>query len=541
MSEVELESEMEWEEDTPFLAHDEREQADAGIEPEAAPTHGQPREPLPTRPLIRAAPWQAKTPGTIVFLAAVMKFCITSSGMLLLIPVYRLLEDALCHVYYEDDSYDIIDEMKCKVDDVQSRLASLIGWCGLFNSVMTLLVTFPYGMLADRIGRKPTAVLAYVGLAISFSFTPLMFGVFQDTLRRNPYIIMTASLWILLGGGVPVLLNTLYAVAADVSTEQQKAASFLYLTFGATLGGLIGPLLAGVLMTNFGPWVPVYVALTVTPFMLCVFFFIPETLNVETRTLRNKDQTFAQAFKEHVGKGLDDLMHSVDMIKNINIPLLLLTFFFQSARFAAYTSVLAQYISKHFGWKLAETSLLLSPLGVLNLIILVALPKLSEILVSRRFKFTVFGKDLFLTQASTFLIILGALIEAFSHNVILFLFGLFIGTFGAADSPLARATVSHYVDAKSISKLYALIGMMEVSGSFIAGPVLAKLFNIGLERKGIFIGLPWFYMAFLCGIAFMALLFVRPPPGNKGAGDETFHREPGVVNESTTEDPLCPE
>lgn len=137
MSEVELESEMEWEEDAPFLTHDEREQADAGIEPETTPTHEQPDEPLPTRPLIRAAPWQAKTPGTIVFLAAVMKFCITSSGMLLLIPVYRLIEDALCHVHYEDDSYDIIDEMKCKVDDVQSRLASLIGWCGLFNSVMS--------------------------------------------------------------------------------------------------------------------------------------------------------------------------------------------------------------------------------------------------------------------------------------------------------------------------------------------------------------------------------------------------------------------
>jgi MFS family permease len=77
-------------------------------------------------------------------------------------------------------------------------------------------------MLADRIGRKPTALFAYVGLAISFSFTPLLFNLLQDTLRRNPYILMTGSLWVLLGGGVPVLLNTLYAIAADVSTEQQK-------------------------------------------------------------------------------------------------------------------------------------------------------------------------------------------------------------------------------------------------------------------------------------------------------------------------------
>jgi MFS family permease len=77
-------------------------------------------------------------------------------------------------------------------------------------------------MLADRIGRKPTAVMAYLGVMISFGFTPLLFGVFQDTLRRNPYILMAGSLWILLGGGVPVLLNTLYAIAADVSSEQQK-------------------------------------------------------------------------------------------------------------------------------------------------------------------------------------------------------------------------------------------------------------------------------------------------------------------------------
>jgi MFS family permease len=320
--------------------------------------------------------------------------------------------------------------------------------------------------------------------------------------------------------------------------DGNRASSFLYLTFGATLGGLIGPLLAGILMTNFGPWVPIYIALIVTPFMLCVFFFIPETLHIETRSKSNHGQTFKAAFKEHIGKGLDDLMHSLDMIKNINVPIVLLTFFFQSARLSAYTSILIQYISKHFGWKLGETSLLLSPLGVLNLIVLLALPKVSEILVSRRFKFTVFGKDLFLTKVSTLLIIVGALIEAFSHNVVLFLFGLFIGTFGAADSPLARATVSHYVDAKSISKLYALIGMVEVSGSFIGGPVLAKLFNIGLERKGIFIGLPWLYIAFLCGLAFIALLFVRPPLGDNVTESEILGREAAGVNESVPEDPL---
>ncbi|GAO16874.1 hypothetical protein UVI_02011950 [Ustilaginoidea virens] len=427
----------------------------------------------------------------IVFLAAVMMFGITSSGMMLLVPIYRLIEDALCHVHYKDDSPGLMDEMKCKVD--------------------TLIVAFPHGMLADRIGRKPTAVLAYGGFAVSSCFAPLMLAGFQHHVRRNPYVLMIGSLWVLVGGGVPVLLNTLYAMAADVSTEQEKAASFLYLTFGATLGGLIGPLLAGLLMTTYGPWIPIHVALLATPFMLALFFLIPETLSLETKAQENPDQTMLQAFRGHLGKGLEDLSHSLDMVKNHNIPLVLLTFFFQSARFYAYTSLLAQYISKHFGWKLAQTSLLLSPLGVLNLVVLVALPKVSDMLVSRRCRFTVFAKDLFLTQASTLLIAAGALVEALSHNVALFLCGLLIGTLGAADSPLARATVSHHVDAKSTSKLYALVGIAEVAGSFIAGPVLARLFNIGLERKGIFVGLPWFYVAFLSVVALLALLFVSPP------------------------------
>jgi len=101
---------------------------------------------------------------------------------------------------------------------------------------------------------------------------------------------------------------------------------------------------------------------------------------------------------------------------------------------------------------------------------------------------------------------------------VLFLIGLFIGTFGAADSPLARATVTHYVDPEFTSRLYALIGMIEVLGSFIGGPVLAFFFDQGLRRKGIWMGLPWFYIAFLCSIALTALMFVKPR--NKSLDDE---------------------
>jgi MFS family permease len=77
-------------------------------------------------------------------------------------------------------------------------------------------------MLSDRIGRKPTALISYGGVALSFSFAPLLLGPWKQMIRSNPYILLVGNVWLLFGGGVPVLIATLYSIAADVSTEQEK-------------------------------------------------------------------------------------------------------------------------------------------------------------------------------------------------------------------------------------------------------------------------------------------------------------------------------
>lgn len=85
---------------------------------------------------IAGAKWQIHSPTQIVLLLSVIKFLIVASGMLIVVPLYRLIEDMLCHVYYEDDSNDIIDEMECKVDEVQAKLAYMLGWFALLSSVI---------------------------------------------------------------------------------------------------------------------------------------------------------------------------------------------------------------------------------------------------------------------------------------------------------------------------------------------------------------------------------------------------------------------
>lgn len=110
--------------------------------PEDAPFLDHPDEPIPEssspEPASRLRshrPWQTSKPKTVIVLLSLVKFFIVLSGMLMMMPMYRLLEDAFCHAHFGDDSPGLMDEMKCKVEEVQSGLAFLMGWMGLLNSI----------------------------------------------------------------------------------------------------------------------------------------------------------------------------------------------------------------------------------------------------------------------------------------------------------------------------------------------------------------------------------------------------------------------
>ncbi len=97
-----------------------------------------------------ATRFQAQRRTTIVVLLAVIMFTMITSFMLILIPVFRLMEDAICHVHYGKGLFEPIEERLCKIDAVQKELAYLGGLSALISSVVGVVATLPNGVLADR-------------------------------------------------------------------------------------------------------------------------------------------------------------------------------------------------------------------------------------------------------------------------------------------------------------------------------------------------------------------------------------------------------
>ena len=93
---------------------------------------------------VRASRFQVRRPRAIVLTTALLKFILTCSGSMILLPIFRLLEDAFCHEFYGDDSPGMIDERKCKVDEVQRRLAYLGGWVAMMSAVVGTHFDFDY-------------------------------------------------------------------------------------------------------------------------------------------------------------------------------------------------------------------------------------------------------------------------------------------------------------------------------------------------------------------------------------------------------------
>jgi DHA1 family tetracycline resistance protein-like MFS transporter len=145
----------------------------------------------------------------------------------------------------------------------------------LLGSIYSLMQFFfaPFwGVLSDRIGRRPILLLSLAGSTISY----LIFG-------------LAPSFWWLffargIGGIFAANISTAQAYIADITTPENRAKGMGLIGAAFGIGFTLGPPLGGISAAKIGLWAPGIIAASICGLNLLIAVFkLPESLPVDLR------------------------------------------------------------------------------------------------------------------------------------------------------------------------------------------------------------------------------------------------------------------
>lgn len=123
---------------------------------------------VPSLPPRKKKPWLL-----LVALIFLLVAIVDVGAFLAEAPRTRVYEANLClHYYQKHDpskirSDDTVDEKLCKEDKIQQKMAMIFGWQDMFDAIPGILLAVPFGLLADKRGRKWVFAMSLMGLQLS--------------------------------------------------------------------------------------------------------------------------------------------------------------------------------------------------------------------------------------------------------------------------------------------------------------------------------------------------------------------------------------
>ncbi|CAG8954545.1 hypothetical protein HYFRA_00004460 [Hymenoscyphus fraxineus] len=431
----------------------------------------------------------------VVLMCTICVLTIDIGIFLQLAPLTRILESIVCRSYYQKLGQFLIEipESKCKISAIQGRLAMLKGWSALFECLPSVLLAVPYGLLADKRGRKPVLYLAILGI--------MMHNIWLLVVCWFPKVFAVELIWLapafnVVGGGPGVANSVILTSVADVVTEDQR---LVY-----TPPGYYFSLAHSVLMET-NPWLPMFLGLGAMVFSGLTVIILPESLNkipnrqIATSSLNSaiidRDncedrslKTYSLAAIAQKGRWLVDEYRCV-FVSPI-VAMLICTSLMNSLSKHS-VDLLLQYASRRYHWTIAQTGLLFPLRAAVQLtVFLLILPSLSYYLthyMSVNSKL----KDLYISRGSVLLLVVGSIGIGLSPKPVPMAISLVISALGSGFTTCVRSLATSLLEPRQVGRLYAAMTTMEMIGGIIAGPVFSALYSYGLKLDGLWVGIPF--------------------------------------------------
>ncbi|KAJ3487537.1 hypothetical protein NLG97_g6395 [Lecanicillium saksenae] len=442
--------------------------------------------------------------------------CFMIGGIMVDIPMSELSEAIICRNIYGVIS-DPASDPRCKSSAVQSELALIIGWEVTFGFLPSLLLGIPFGLAADKYGRRVILLLACIGGTL-YTLNSVIVCRYAETFA--PRWRWFGSVFLLIGGGVSTLQSMIYTIIADATTQAQRSTAFLYIATLLTGCSLVASPLTYLAIHLGGTWFAVYLGFTLVALSIPLSALLPETrcaAAVRRAQVYQAAERESTANKDSSSWALRPILHSarqkLALIKhtvfasNPTVGILILsTLFFTLGK--SVFMMLLQYVTKRFGWTWAEAGLLISVKNAASMgLTAVVLPGLSQVLLKIGMSPVI--KDWWIVRMSAVINITGTLAMGLAPTIKLFIGAMIFNECGGGLQAALRSVVTELVDQANIALVMTVLSISLTVSEMVAGPLMAETFKLGIRLGGVWVGSCYIVSAAIMSVGTIILLTVR--------------------------------
>ncbi|KAM3441646.1 hypothetical protein MY4824_001424 [Beauveria thailandica] len=430
--------------------------------------------------------------------------------------VAALVEGSLCRSAFPDLVTDPYGDARCKHEAVQADLAWIIGMENTISVVPGLLMSIPYGIIADKYGPNIVLGLVWAGQFLSEGGHLL---VCLNPQLFNVRWIYASSCMTLIGGGGATYSAMRFLVGASLVSEKNRTTLFFYMqAYSTFIGFFTGPAVYFI-MSRGGPVAAQGVGVLLLGLMMIPGFAMPRKLPntpLVTTSPFSSSTTTTTTIATIKARAVDVLASAASTLRLVfgyNLPLTLLLGGVVFTTLGAYeTTFRLQYATKRFGWTWAEAGLLSSVVSVANLATLVVvLPALSWLML-RRDGVSALQKDLWLARGSGCVQVLGSFLTALAPTGPAFVAAIALYECNRGYMPSMVSVIVSVAERAGIAQqttVYACVSTMSATGAMLAGPVVASAFRVGLQWGQSWYGLPFLAAGLLQLFTLLILIYVR--------------------------------
>ncbi|KAL9102401.1 MAG: hypothetical protein Q9163_002446 [Psora crenata] len=415
----------------------------------------------------------------------------------------------------------------CKIQPVQKELALVRGFQQLVPLFSALLCTVPYGLLAERIGRKPVLILSGAGTFAALSWVLAVCYLRFASIRW----VLFSGVFLFIGGGDAVTSSIIHVMVTDTIDQTQRAQTFLYLHAADVVSGFFGPAISALLMEKGHTWAVLLLAEVVifsSTFILSQF--IPETLSFRNKSSGDPDSisdlTSPQAtilpssrpatsvstrIANRIPFGVSRLVAPLLSVLASNRQALLLLVIFapQTTARELFTVIGLQYSNAKYSLSYARGNVLLSLFqGAQGLFVLVLLPLITRTVAEPR-GWSPWARDRRYAILSIAVTALGLMVIGLAPALVIEATGLLLVALGSCTTGLLMSLLGTAVRPNQVSTIYSAALTLSIMMRSVTGLVASALLVEGLELGGNWMGMPFVAMAMLMAGMAITSGFIR--------------------------------